>query len=87
MAHRKLDIMHYSSLPFLLSFNRVLCSRCGQSCSNFATENGKNELKLFLRGDFFSNIFREVEESGRPRLFWKQEFAGSNPAFPTNFNK
>lgn len=26
---------------------------------------------------------REVEESGRPRWFWKPEFAGSNPASPT----
>jgi len=27
---------------------------------------------------------REMEESGRPRLPWTQELAGSNPAFPTN---
>lgn len=27
--------------------------------------------------------YREIEESGRPRLPWKEEFASSNLAFPT----
>ena len=30
---------------------------------------------------------REMEESGRPRLPWTQELAGSNPAFPTKWGR
>jgi hypothetical protein len=28
-----------------------------------------------------------MEEYGHPRLFWKQEIAGSNPAIPTGVVK
>ena len=31
--------------------------------------------------------YREMEESGRPRLPWTQELAGSNPAFPTKWGR
>jgi hypothetical protein len=40
--------------PFLLVLlKRVLCSRCGLSSDKHLTKNGKNELKLFLRGGYF----------------------------------
>jgi len=47
----KLDL---TAEPFLLVLlKRVLCSRCGLSSDKLPTENGKNELKLFLRGLFY----------------------------------
>ncbi|MDQ5929088.1 MAG: hypothetical protein QG594_866, partial [Bacteroidota bacterium] len=43
--------------PFLLVLlKRVLCSRCGLSSDKLPTENGKNELKLFLGGLFLFYI-------------------------------
>jgi hypothetical protein len=39
-----------------------------------------NEIEQY---SFHCLTDREMEESGRPRLPWTQEFAGSNPAFPT----
>lgn len=32
---------------------------------------------------FKAFLFRVMEESGRPRCFWKAEFASSNLAYPT----
>lgn len=56
MAYDKLQILAGTSLPFFISFNTVLCSRCGLSSDKLPTENGKIINKNFREGcvGFFS---------------------------------
>ena len=46
-------------------------------------ENRKCQKKNNFKKIQIKKLKREVEESGRPRRFWKPEFASSNLAFPT----
>jgi hypothetical protein len=59
MAYDKLQILAGTSLPFFISFNTVLCSRCGQVSRNFHTKHGKT-FNYFFRGGNLIHSFNNI---------------------------